>query len=92
MGALFDKGPPPIRSSATPARPGSGPEGQTCSDCANYRRVEYHNKTYRKCELMRSLWSHCSASDIKASLPACKEFTAGVGLVIPEWGEPRPIR
>lgn len=57
---------------AAPA--GSGPEGKTCGDCAHYTRVEYHNKTYRKCGKVRAHWTHGPGTDIRRKDPACRYF------------------
>ncbi len=59
------------------ARPGGGPEGETCKTCGSYRSVAYHDKTYRKCGLMEHCWSHCDATDIRAKDPACRFWTIG---------------
>lgn len=59
---------------AYPAPPGTGPEGKTCRDCANYSRAEGASKTFPKCELMRPVWTHSYGTDIKARAPACAKF------------------
>jgi hypothetical protein len=64
----------PGKLRATPAKPGTGPEGETCKTCKHYCRVHYHDKVYLKCGLMRAEWSHGPGTDIKASYPACKEW------------------
>lgn len=53
--------------------PGTGPEGKKCKHCAHYTLREYA-KTYRKCGLMRAVWTGGRGSDIKASAPACSKF------------------
>lgn len=62
------------RLSGYPARPGTGPEGKTCRDCAHYRSVNYRAKRYRKCALLEHAWTHGPGTDIKASSPACSLF------------------
>lgn len=54
------------------ARPGTGPEGETCRTCQHYCRVEWHNKYWLKCGLMEHAWTHGPGTDIKAGSPACK--------------------
>lgn len=83
---LFDAGqlrPAPCldrrRSRPTPAPIGSGPEGRTCRDCAHYCVVDYHDRTYRKCGLMRALWTHGPGTDIRARWAACREFEEDPG-------------
>jgi len=56
------------------ARPGTGPTGKTCKQCQSYCLVDYHNKTFRKCELVKKNWTHGKGTDIKASSPACALF------------------
>ncbi len=54
--------------------PGTGPAGKTCRDCEHYCSVPYHNKTWRKCGLLKKVWTHGPGTDIKASSPACEKF------------------
>jgi hypothetical protein len=56
--------------------PGTGPEGETCKTCLHYVVKQYHVKTYRKCGLMESVWTHGPGSDILAKSPACKKWEA----------------
>lgn len=51
--------------------PGTGPTDQTCGTCGYYARVEYHDKVYRKCGLMKPYWTHGPGTDIRAKDPAC---------------------
>lgn len=60
-------------------RPGAGPAGKTCRECAYYSRVDYHGKTYRKCGKIADRWTHGSGTDIKARTPACQFFEDGGG-------------
>ena len=59
---------------ATPSLIGSGPDGETCRTCKNAVRLDYHDKAYWKCGLMRSVWTHGAASDIKLKWPACGDW------------------
>lgn len=52
--------------------PGRGPKAETCGSCANYASVNYHDKSYRKCELSRANWSHGPGTDIRKKDPACE--------------------
>ena len=56
--------------------PGTGPAGETCGTCGYYTRVEYHDKVYRKCGLMKLYWTHGSGTDIRAKDPACTRWRA----------------
>lgn len=51
--------------------PGTGPEGERCGTCANLARI-HMAKTYLKCELARSKWTHGHKSDVRAGDAACK--------------------
>lgn len=79
----------PARPNGYAKPPGTGPEGETCATCANFCRVDYHNRTYRKCALVT--WTHGPGSDILASAAACRlwaENPTGPGLA-PEHVEVR---
>lgn len=56
------------------ARPGSGPAGMTCLDCAHYCRVHRGNGVFRKCLKMEAKWTRGAGSDILARSPACRWF------------------
>jgi hypothetical protein len=51
---------------------GTGPQGETCGTCEHLARIEYHNRTYRKCEKMRGRWTHGPGTDVRAKDPACR--------------------
>lgn len=75
---LFILPPSALRSARIPqrghaARPGTGPEGETCGSCAHYtlRRM---SKTYRKCILMKAKWTGGAGTDIRAGDPACSKW------------------
>ena len=53
------------------ARPGSGPVGETCRSCINYRSVHGHQRPYLKCALCQKNWTNGPGTDIKAKSPAC---------------------
>jgi hypothetical protein len=55
------------------ALPGTGPVGETCKTCCHLYRREFA-KTYLKCGLMKSYWSHGRGSDIRAADAACKRW------------------
>lgn len=71
---LKAKAVPQKRGYAAP--PGTGPVGETCKSCINYRSVCGGNKSFPKCELMRSSWTHGYGTDILAKAPACREWQA----------------
>jgi len=54
------------------AHPGTGPEGETCGTCLSFRRIQYHDKTYFKCDLLREIWTHGPGTDVKFRSPACR--------------------
>jgi len=56
--------------------PGSGPKGETCGTCKHLCRVQYA-KTYLKCELVRSQWTHGPGSDVRAKDAACWKWERG---------------
>lgn len=59
-----------------PARPGSGPAGETCRSCANCVRCPYHGKNYYKCAILRHRWTSGPGTDIKLKSPACEWWKA----------------
>lgn len=61
----------PLPKGGYPARPGSGPPGETCGTCRHYCRVKWHDKTYRKCGAAKESWTHGTGSDILARAAAC---------------------
>ena len=70
--------PQALRASTVPkrghaARPGSGPEGETCGSCAHYT-LRQMSKTYRKCGLTKATWTGGPGSDIRAKDPACSKW------------------
>jgi hypothetical protein len=60
---------------AHPAKPGSGPDGETCKSCRHIHRSEMA-KTYLKCWLMRAQWTGGPGTDIRARDPACSKWEA----------------
>ncbi len=52
------------------ANPGSGPAGETCKSCDHKQTVRLASKSVLKCGI--GYQSGCSATDIKASAPACR--------------------
>lgn len=59
------------RPNGYPARPGTGPEGETCRSCAHYARVNTGCNIYRKCGVIMHRWTAGPGTDIKASSLAC---------------------
>ena len=59
----------PWKRGAYPARPGSGPEGKRCKDCAHFRRKL--NK-YSKCGLVAT--NRAASTDISMYAEACRFF------------------
>jgi hypothetical protein len=63
--------PPALRGYPMP--PGSGPPGETCKTCKHYTLRRWAG-IYRKCGLMRALWTNGRGTDIKAGSPACAKW------------------
>jgi hypothetical protein len=67
-----------LRSTTTPkrghaARPGTGPEGETCGSCKHLARRQM-SKAYIKCGLTKATWTGGPGSDIRAKDPACSRW------------------
>jgi len=56
------------------ARPGGGPEGETCKSCAHCIAKYWDGRAFYKCELMRPLWTNSYGSDIRLKSPACRHW------------------
>lgn len=56
------------------APPGTGPAGETCGSCRHICR--HPSGRYRKCGVVRALWTHGPGTDIKARSPACAKWEA----------------
>lgn len=66
---------PARKNSGYAAPPGTGPANETCRSCKHYTYNETRTtRTYRKCNLMRTIWTHGPGTDIKASSPACSKW------------------
>lgn len=59
------------------AAPGTGPDGETCGSCKHCHRSG--DGRYRKCELVRRLWTHGPGTDIKARSAACSKWEKDEG-------------
>jgi len=63
------------KNSGYAAAPGSGPQGETCKSCAHYTHNDWRTaRAFRKCALMRAVWTHGPGTDILASSPACSQW------------------
>ena len=58
------------------ARPGTGPQGETCGTC-QHCCAKTRNRTYYKCGLCVSNWSASRTSDVLLRSPACQFWAAG---------------
>lgn len=47
-------------------------EGKQCKTCKNLMSVDYHNRTYYKCQLW--FLSHSKATDIRLKDKACRKY------------------
>lgn len=54
------------------ALPGTGPSEETCGSCKHCHRS--YDGRFRKCDLVRRLWTHGPGTDIKARAPACNKW------------------
>lgn len=54
--------------------PGSGPAGETCGTCEHCTATGTGGK-YKKCELLRAVWTGGPGTDIKLSALACRKWT-----------------
>lgn len=61
-----------LRMSARPS-PFLAANGKTCRSCQHLVRVSY-GKTFYKCGLIRSQWTHGVGTDIRLKDPACDKF------------------
>lgn len=57
------------------ARPGSGPENETCGSCKHHARKRLA-RTYHKCGLLRAIWTGGGKTDIRVRSPACAKWEA----------------
>ncbi len=64
-----------VRQETMRLRWGLGPDGQTCSGCANLVRVMPGAKSFLKCRLYGT--SRSDASDWRAKWPACGAYRVG---------------
>lgn len=62
---------PRRRDMAHAAKPGTGPEGETCGTCRHLARLQYQN-VYLKCGLMKAVWTGGRATDIRCKDAACR--------------------
>ncbi|MEO5336893.1 MAG: hypothetical protein H7841_08365 [Magnetospirillum sp. WYHS-4] len=56
------------------ARPGGGPQGETCKTC-RHRTGHGRGRTYHKCGLVKCglvKWTFGAGTDIKVGSPACQ--------------------
>ena len=67
--------PEPVERKGHADYPGTGPEGCTCRTCVHYTRALIPSgRVFRKCGLMRRIWTHGPGTDIRAKDPACKHW------------------
>lgn len=64
-----------VKPNGYAARPGSGPEGETCKTCQHltYRRF---TKSHPKCGLNQANWTNGRGSDVLVRSPACQLWEA----------------
>lgn len=59
------------------ARPGTGPEGESCKTCAHCVLRSGTKGRYYKCALMRAEWTGGRGSDVAYRSPACAKWEQG---------------
>jgi len=65
------KSPPDL---AHPAKPGTGPAGETCGTCAHCCRTRPGGRNYYKCFLIKKNWTNGPGSDLRLKDLACMFF------------------
>lgn len=55
------------------ARPGTGPDGETCGSCKHINRMGRGSR-FAKCELTRACWTHGPRTDIRVRWEACSKW------------------
>lgn len=65
----------PIPKGLYAARPGTGPEGETCGSC-DWLVRKRTSRAYLKCGRMQALWTGGGGSDVKAKAPASSKWEA----------------
>jgi hypothetical protein len=66
----------PVKSApdyAHPAKPGTGPDGETCGTCAHCTKTG-RRRIYYKCGKIRPNWTHGSETDLRLKDQACMFF------------------
>lgn len=72
----------PVTSTATvpaqgyAAKPGTGPQGETCGSCTNCVFKQLKRRFY-KCRLMARAWTYGRETDINIGSPACSHWQPG---------------
>ncbi len=73
----IDRGKIGKRKEPTPsgyaARPGTGPEGETCRTCKHLVRRHYA-RVYLKCGLTEAAWTGGRKTDVLARSPSCAKW------------------
>lgn len=67
-----DKKRKPTQANGYAAKPGTGPEGETCKTCEHNITVNGGAKNYHKCELLGNKITHGTGTDIRVRSPACQ--------------------
>lgn len=60
----------PTQANGYAAKPGTGPEGETCKTC-NHHIIRSCGKNYHKCELLGKHLTRGTGTDIRVRSPAC---------------------
>lgn len=66
-----------VRTAGYAARPGSGPDGETCGSCEYLQTVKLAG-TYHKCVLMAKFHTGSRRTDVLTSAPACERWRKSV--------------
>lgn len=63
------------------ARPGTGPEGETCGSCGRCRFKLVRGRRVYKCGAMAGSWTRTRESDVCKRSPACSQWLSGTPLL-----------
>jgi hypothetical protein len=61
------------------AKPGTGPEGESCKSCRHSIHAGTGGKRFPKCELMLACWTSSRRTDILMGAAACSKWERDEG-------------
>ena len=72
---------PRVRPNGYAARPGTGPQGETCGTCTHCRLRAATAGRYYKCALLLGRWTSGRTTDVLFRSPACSRWQSGTPRV-----------